>query len=775
MIPIDKSKYEIIKTSNDERVSFMKKIESDDEVIKALKSIPNAEAYAEQESLSLEKILDIMSCQDVIQCLTNLFGIPKVGEKGTCGLLCALNSLTNTDITYEIYQVICTGFQPDVTKQLQDLLSTLSTNWGLNATTDQFKVAILLSNVNDNLLNEYWHLMYNFAYANIYGEDGHSSEQLSYLNGLISNAKEHLDNFDIDYSRPSYVPEEIEFASESNTNSQFLNGVKKIAVSGGHYKEGLIDYRLSSDGKIEAYANKDEVARAIVKRMRNSNNSTTAFVARKHNLQPSQLTLRWFLTNEANAVRPGDIAVAIRGYIENDNNNINTFIHTFTIKSSFWGYISCPEQSVESSVKNHEKIVIENDTRLFVLSPKYEGFLSSFFGDRGSVGSDEYRVSFQSNAYSDTFFYDINVMDRQPKKPISLHWLVNTGDSVKEDDTICKISTPFASYSVKAKANGYIGIDKVDAIPDPNDGFGYGISDYDGFYTLYNTKNSLYKCRYYNSVDFVEDNVDTSKNIKWDPMAGRYIGDMHLDAYEYFEVTSSESKKIFVSFQLRDERPVIVLGAKVKEHILSKGDEVSLLLEDKGSGERETIKFVLAKYYNGFKNAPFNSAFCSPIYKEDLDKLSTLDFTQWRIESKDGSCTAFGENASDWTPSNLSGRAFRDVVVAFVECLESNDINIPTRPVPKLESKLNSLYGNETCWLLLLRNKRKRYYKLAVCKEPMKDGEETEIVCSKAYSSSIIANAIVSAFLSAFSKKRINEDWLSLSDSEVDVIKDTLS
>lgn len=773
MIPISVDKYEIIKTSNDERVSFMKKIEGDDEVIKALKSVPNAEAYAEQESLSLEKILDIMSCQDVIQCLTNLFGVPKIGDKGTCGILCALNSLTNTDISYALYQVICTGLQPDVTEQMQELLSTISSNWGLNATTDQFKVAILLSNVNDNLLNEYWHLMYNVAYANIYGEDGHSSEQLSYLNGLISNAKEHLENFDIDYMRPSYVPEEIEFASESNTNSLFLNGVKTIAESGGHYKDGLIDYRLSPDGKIEAYANKDEVAHAIVKRMRNSDNPTTAFVARSHDLQPSQLALRWFLTNEANAVRPGDIAIGIRGYIDNGNNDINTFIHTYTIKSSFWGYISCPEQSIESSIKHHDKIVIGNDTRLFVLSPKYEGFLSSFWGDRGSVGSDEYRVSFQSNAYSDTFFYDINVMDKQPKKPISLHWFVKTGDIVKEDEIICKISTPFAAYSVKSKANGYIGIDKADAVPESDDGYEYGISDFDGFYTLYNTKNSLYKCRYYNSVDLVEEDLDKSKYIKWDPMAGRHIDDMHLDAYEYFEVTSSESKKIFVSFQLKDERPVMVLGAKAKDHILSKDDEVSLLLEDKRSGESETIRFALTKGYNGFDKVIFNSAFCSPIYKEDLDKLSTLDFTQWRVESKDGACTAFGENASDWTPRNVSGRAFRDVVKAFIECLNSNDINIPTRPVQK--HAFNQVNGNDECWLLLLHNKRKRYYKLTICNSPIEDDETIEVVCAKTYPSSIIANAIVSAFQTAFSKKRVNEDWLNLSESEVTAIKDTLS
>lgn len=775
MFPIKNDKYNIIKTSCEELASFIKRIAKDPNVIAALKAIPNEEAFAKQESMDISGILNMMAFQDIIQCLTAIFEVPKIGESGTCGIFCFINELLGGENIYETYQRLCLKLLPDVSSKLQDLVNSAQ-NWGVNATTEQFKVAILLSKVDDDMLNEYWHLMYNFAYSNIYGEEGHSQYQFFYLNNIISNAKENLEGVNVSYGKPSYIPEEIEFSKETDLYDKFLSGVKQLAKNGGSIKEGLINYRLSSDGNIEAYVNKEEVAFAIVNRMRSSKNKTTSYVARNYNIRSSQLKLSWFMVNECNAVRPGDCAVAIRGFIPEDK-RISTFIHDFTIKSSFYGYISCPELSIENSIKNQSQLYIEEDTRLFILTPTYQGFLSDIdiFKNRGSVGSDEYKVRFVSNAYSDTFFYDINVMDNQPAKPISLMWYVKTGDEVRENQNVCKITTPFSSYFIKAKSNGIIGIDKEDAVPEDNSGYDYGISDFDDLYTLYNTKASFFKYRFNSSIDFEENDSDNEKKLKWDPMAGRYLDDLSLEPFEAFEVDSNDNKKFYISLQLQNGMPIIIFASNSDDILLSTGDTVSILLKDSKSEDSKIISFNLQKRFYTNNNL-YNIAYCSPLFQEDINDLLDYDFIEWRIEGIEGNCISHGYNSSNWTQNVISYRVFRNVVRTYSEFLISNDILIPARPKQKLITNKEDSKREQGCFITLIYNKTKHLYKMAITEKPYSNEDNIlEILCSKNYGSFVICTAIVSALKKAFHGKEIDGEWFKLSENELNIIKDTLS
>lgn len=193
VIPVDEESFNLITKSSKNIIEFVNGLKEDDKLISAVKSIPNMDSYLDGGEVA--PILIAMSAQDIVSCLDALFGDVKLTTTGGIGLYTFFSQLNNNESSYLSYIHLALGGVED---EISDKIS-LFRNWGLNATTDEFKLAILLSNVNNNYLKKYWELICQFGYYVVKAENKILNETISehqqnYLNNIQLRAQKYFED-----------------------------------------------------------------------------------------------------------------------------------------------------------------------------------------------------------------------------------------------------------------------------------------------------------------------------------------------------------------------------------------------------------------------------------------------------------------------------------------------------------------------------------------------------------------------------------------------------
>ncbi len=159
IIPISEESFNKIAKYSNNIVEFIKQLNNDKDVVAAILSIPNAEDFIEGQDYSL--LLKSMSIQDILTSLESIYGELKPNTCGFEGIYIYVSQILGAEYSYITYLKIATG---EIECGIEKELSYFK-NWGINATSDEFKTAILLSKIDNEKTKHMWKLIYQFLYC----------------------------------------------------------------------------------------------------------------------------------------------------------------------------------------------------------------------------------------------------------------------------------------------------------------------------------------------------------------------------------------------------------------------------------------------------------------------------------------------------------------------------------------------------------------------------------------------------------------------------------
>lgn len=243
-------------------------------------------------------------------------------------------------------------------------------------------------------------------------------------------------------------------------------------------------------------------------------------------------------------------------------------------------------------------------------------------------------------------------------------------------------------------------------------------------------------------------------------------------------------------FDLIDNHPSLSFIYKIKDSIdalkikLKKGDRICFASEDGKYLELEVLRQPHDCYDKECKVVDFF------LLEKDIDVLIKNKFSYLAIIYKDGSPVTYIKNLFykrdvGWNDLNLinkktvfepSENIFKRYVTSYKKALVGTGV-LSKKSVKKQKSKIKIV----PCFVYIMHDVKNGFYKIGISQTP-KYRERTlqsekptiELICSKEYPSRKIAEAIEAALHKVYEESRIRGEWFELSDSDVELLIETL-
>lgn len=764
VIPVDEESFNLITKSSKNIIEFVNGLKEDDKLISAVKSIPNMDSYLDGGEVA--PILIAMSAQDIVSCLDALFGDVKLTTTGGIGLYTFFSQLNNNESSYLSYIHLALGGVED---EISDKIS-LFRNWGLNATTDEFKLAILLSNVNNNYLKKYWELICQFGYYVVKAENKILNETISehqqnYLNNIQLRAQKYFEDSAIDFMSDCKKGSSESNGEDLSPAIPFVSFKKE----GEFYtytilRDKIIDYTIES---INSKGTKLAELQAKILRRTGGLDIEILYIYPKHYLGEH------LISGKKNVVE-GETLCVLKCKYTGENHSLKEIDYPLIkINTPSTGQFILDDFDIMGSYNMTGNIKFQIKSNSDKDTVCYDKFFNIY--DYCKISSDIFK---KTEPYSDS----LNVI---------LQWNYRNGCFVRKDDILgcIKIESLEIESNFVALSDGYFSIN-TKSFCDHVNKWNFLVPSEDDFsqecllYSIYPSKENWIEenCDIFNIIEN-KDIFNDQTNLKWEVVANRYIDAYKIQGYPSFEMASNKGISIYISFEYLDKKAYIAFGIKSANIQLRIGDVFSLLL--KKEKNKKVLDFSILNKPTQVDSSDikeYDKVFYFELFYEDIDILKSYLCTNWRITFADNRRTSIdGVNESDWTPSFLAGDVFRNYACSFDTELNEREIEIEHHKTTKLLKGKDVSLG-DSCHVYLMHDTTNGFYKIGISNNPeyrertlQSEKPSIEIVCCKEYPIRSIAEAFEAALHKAFASKRIRGEWFSLDETDVMVLVKTLS
>ncbi len=244
-----------------------------------------------------------------------------------------------------------------------------------------------------------------------------------------------------------------------------------------------------------------------------------------------------------------------------------------------------------------------------------------------------------------------------------------------------------------------------------------------------------------------------------------------------------DTSRFFFNFENVGGKYYLLMSYKARDFKIDKLCSLHLLLDNSGV-------ISLAPIANPVKSNNGTSMGSDHMCKfllssADLDELEKSKFIKWRITNGEGVAIKSGENEccnSQWNDEvtdyilKRSYKLFQSFIKEFRKVVKDN-----VSPV-ELDDNLESGTKQRECYVYLMIDTTNNFYKIGISNKPQyrehtlqSDKPTIELVCSKAYPTRTIAEAIESSLHRVYASKRIRGEWFNLDESDIDIIRKTLT
>lgn len=758
-IPVNEDSYNNVAKYSKELANFVSNLKNDNDVITALKSIPNIKEFANDEDSSY--ILIAMSIQDIINGLDALFGEVSFNTAGSVGLYIFFNHINGNESSYDTYMKLAFGITGS------DLSNSINyfRNWGLNATSSEYKLAILLSNINDVYLKEYWKFIFQFFLSVLNAErkllnTKITEEQQAYLNDIENRARNYFKAPSLSFA-PTESTNSVEFDMMALTpymSYQQDGNVTKLTISKNKLVNYTIDTLTSNDSK------KDQL---VAKMLRKS--SLAVNILYQH---PRNYFSRSFVLDQKIGIAKGDTIYVFQCKYNGDLYSLKQIEFPLVIvKASNAGALVLPFIHSNEIEEDIELEIINNNTDGTVCYEKYFNIY-----DYRNINSE---ILKKVEPYSDC----INV---------SLQWDCPNGTYITKNTYLgtLRINSFNIEENFYSLSDGYLFL-KTKSFNEDINKWNFLFSDHDSFcqndllFCMYPTKKDWLEDKY-NKFDLIEDKdiFTEDRKLHWNVVANRYIDSWEIQGLNSFEMTSESNINIFVSFEYYEDSAHLILGIHSRDVQLRNGDTFSILLEKEDN--KKILDFTIVdqptKIDESENNGMYDTIYSFALYFEDLEYLQSHYCTNWRITFfNNRKLPITGLNESEWTPSSIACDVFMKFAKSFCDELNLRNIEVIHNKA-NIQIASNSTIPSDSCYVYLMHDTTNGFYKIGISNNPeyrertlQSEKPTIEMICCKEYPIRPIAEAFEAALHKTFAKKRIRGEWFSLTESDVLVLIQTLS
>lgn len=759
VIPVSEESFNYVAESTKKLIELVDILKEDKKAISALNSIPNMDAVSDGEEAA--PLFGAIIAQDVVCCLDTLFGEVNLTSKGAVGLYTYFSQLSGGETSYLTYMQLVLGVLEDnVSANISNIR-----NWGVNATTDEFKFAILLSKVDDMYLEEYWKLICQFGYYVVYAEskvldEGISEQQQNYLNNIQLRARKYLEDSSLDFISSCEANLKSN-KGELLPNIPFVSCKKEGELcTYTILKDKIIDYTIEA---VKSQGTKTSELQAKILR-RGGLGIKILYMFPKHYWGEYPIDGKKYVVKE-------ETIFILKCEYTGENYSLKSIDYPLiNIKAPLTGQLILPYFSA-SDIDDDISFSIKTNSGSTDIC--YDKFFNIYEYCR--VSTD---ILKKIEPYSDSLY-------------VELHWNNCNGSYVHKNDILgsIKIESLGIDKEFIALSDGYFFI-AIKSFYDSINKWNFLCNDEEAFsqesllYTIYADKETWIEENCGN-FEIIEDKdiFNDQLNLKWNVVANRYIDAYKLQGYPVFEMTSNKGISIFVSFEYFDEKAYIVFGIKSTDIQLRIGDTFSLLL--KNEEEKKVLDFSIVSRPTQMDCSDikmYDKVYYFELFYEDIETLKSYTCTNWRITFADNRRIAIdGVNESEWTPSFLAGDVFRNFAISFDTELSDRDIEIE-RHRTAMKPENGSLPLENSCYVYLMHDTANDFYKIGISNTPeyrertlQSEKPTIEMVCCKEYPIRSIAEAFEAALHKTFANKRIRGEWFSLDETDVMVLVKTLS
>lgn len=756
IIPISEEAFNKVAKYSNRIVEFINILNNDKDVIKAIMSIPNINAFLDGHNYSF--ILKAMSIQDILTSFENIFGGLNPYASGFEGVYIYMSQILGLEYSYMTYVKI-------VTYEIEcDLYNELYfyKNWGINASNDEYKIAILLSKIDDEKLKKFWKSIYQFLYCVI--NEGNqifcldfSKTQQQYLENIEKRAQNYFEDSTI-FFKPAISKNDDDYIN--CPNSPYLSFKKE---------NNSIIYKLQKD-KIISYS---------IKELTSDRNQKSQTLAKFLYIYRKDLDIEVIYTHPKYSFRKdlifskkeiidGETIFVCRCKYTGSSNMMlrETDFPTVPIKALQKGFLVIPLCSNATRKDIQFELVISNSTE--------------------NICYDKFFNIYDCRFISPTILNLIR--PHSDSIEVELLWNFKTGDYVKKGDKLgtLKIDSLFVSKKYIAQSDGFISIETESFYNNINKN-NFLIFNKNEFsqeallYSIYPSKKIWIEDKY-GTFEVIEDKDIFTQDIRlhWKVVANRYT-DVN-EGFNTFEMSSKNGINIYLSFEYFKEEPHLILGIKSSHIQLCSGDSFCMLLENDNNKKILELSIVDKPTKLGNSNIyKYDTLYYFTLYSEDLELLKSYFCTNWRLKfSNNRRLPIDGKNESTWTPSIISGFVLQKYVIAFCNELKQRNIEVSRhKSVSFIDENIQSI---EPCFVYLMHDTTNDFYKIGISNNPgyrektlQSEKPTIEMICCKEYPIRTIAEAFEAALHKTFADKRIRGEWFSLTQTDIMILKKTLS
>ncbi len=353
-------------------------------------------------------------------------------------------------------------------------------------------------------------------------------------------------------------------------------------------------------------------------------------------------------------------------------------------------------------------------------------------------------------------------------------WHKKDGDFVKAGELVLTLKYKTA-YGNNETINHYSERDGFIEVDDFLFSFSVDLKQFDVLYTIYSNNTVRTDKKFKNEPLIIIDDFTKKKIIKWQKVAGNLL----IRGIKSYSAQGEE--ELLFSFMNENGLDYIIFNFLSKHFVLSKGDKICFLFEEKG-----IIEFVIQDSSYKISDSSSGKIFENKALITDNELLifEKDKFVKWRI--------SFGNQKRELIGGDRSIKPYLDksnLVLAINKLAKEHrelvrleiDGYVPVLNREELNIEKDNSPNEEECYVYLMIDIVNNHYKIGISNKPewrertlQSEKPTIELVAKKKFVKRKIALSIEKALHQAYSNKRIRGEWFQLDEIEVEEIKSTL-
>lgn len=353
-------------------------------------------------------------------------------------------------------------------------------------------------------------------------------------------------------------------------------------------------------------------------------------------------------------------------------------------------------------------------------------------------------------------------------------WHKKDGDFVKAGELVLTLKYKTA-YDNNETINHYSERDGFIDVDDFLFSFSSELKQFDVLYKIYSSNIERTDKKFKNEPQIIINDFTKSKIIKWRRVAGNLL----VRGIKSYSAQGEE--ELLFSFMNENGLDYIIFNFLSKHFVLSMGDKICFLFEEKG-----IVEFVIQENSYKISDSSSGKVFENKVLITDNELLifEKDRFIKWRVcfsnqrrelIGGDRSIKPYAEKSNLVLVINKLAKEHRELVrleiEGYVPVLNREDI--------KAEKDISR--DGEECYVYLMVDITNNNYKIGISNRPewrertlQSEKPTIELVATKKFVKRKIASSIEKALHQAYSNKRIRGEWFQLDEVEVEEIKSTL-